>query len=290
MCLFRAQTDAYVRRRVVFDNDLISDASALIKKGDINGAFTVLSAEYPVGTLFLRKEMEETAEKLFDLLGIQLGTARFHADGWERGAVLDTADLPVTDRQWLLGRLENAEKMSPNEARRYMLRSLDRNKVDTDEYYFSVALDGLSALGAKQVGEFYIDTQADRPNINNGTLPTGLFKLYDHFSFRASLGGFSAGTDYILMISYSNSTPDERCDFKIKANGKTVYAGDRFGGIINEKYTSEMLTDRFTAVMYTLPSDCFENGCIDLEITEPVEGFKFGEFRITKKAYGEDII
>ena len=62
------------------------------------------------------------------------------------------------------------------------------------------------------------------------------------------------------------------------------------GGRINVNYTAEMLPDGFTAVMYGLPSDCFENGCLKLEITEPFEGFKFGEFRITKKEYGEDSI
>ena len=49
-----------------------------------------------------------------------------------------------------------------------------------------------------------------------------------------------------------------------------------------------MLPDGYTAIMYRLPAECFENGCLDLEITEPHEGFKFGEFRITKRPYGED--
>lgn len=290
MCLFRAETDALVRRRVLFENGLIDGATALIYDGRLDEAQKLLSQPYPDSIAFLRKSLEENAERLFDALGIQLGTKRFHADGWERGAVLDTVDLPVTDRQWLLGRLEKSRELNTEEAKKYMLRSVKRNDVMPDELYFSFALDGLDALGEKQHGEFYIDTQADRPNKNNGSLPTSLFKLYDHYSLHASFGGFAYDTDYVLMITYTDDTPDERCDFQIKANGRTVYSGDRFGAPTNKRYTEEMLPNGFTAVMYKLPRECFENGCIDLEITEPFEGFKLGEFRITKKAYGEDII
>lgn len=290
MCLFRAETDAYVRRRVMFDRELTADAVSLIKRGRSTEAEKVLSRSYPSEITSLRADIEANAERLFDTIGIQLGTKRFFADGWERGAVLDTVDLPVTNKEWLLNRLKKAKDLPCGDANAYLLRSINRNRVAPDEYCFSVALDGLAALGEKQRGEFYTDTQADKPNKNDGTLPTCLFKLYDHFSLHAALGGFAADTDYVLMITYQNSTPDEKCDFKIKANGKTVYSGDRFGGRINVNYTAEMLPDGFTAVMYGLPSDCFENGCLKLEITEPFEGFKFGEFRITKKEYGEDSI
>lgn len=288
MCLFRAETDAYVRRRVLFDGELINDAVFFIKRGCLSDAEKVLSQPYPEEITSLRTELEAIAERLFDTAGIQLGTKRFHADGWERGAVLDTVDLPVTDKEWLLSRIKASKKMSNSEAGAYLLRCVNRNSVASDEYYFSVANDGLAALGEKQQGEFYIDTQADRPDRNNGTMPTCLFKLYDHFSLHAEHGGFAYGTDYVLMITYQNPVPDKKSGFKIKANGKTVYSGERFGGRINGKYTEEMLPDGFTAVMYDLPAECFENGCLRLEITEPLEGFKFGELRITKKEYGED--
>lgn len=288
LCLFRAKTDAYVKFRVLDDRKAIKSTAAFIKRGELKKAREVLSSPYSSEIAKIRQDIEATAEKLFELIGIQLGTVRFHADGWERGAVLDTVDLPVSDRQWLLYKLDCAEKTDGAHARDCMMRALERNKVQHDEFYFSVALNGLTSLGEKQHGEFYIDTQADRPNRNNGTLPTALFKLYDHFSFHASPGGFSYNTDYCLMISYENSVPDEKCEFEIKANGITVYSGDRFGGTVNKVYTDEMLPDGYTAIMYRLPAECFENGCLDLEITEPHEGFKFGEFRITKRPYGED--
>lgn len=290
LCLFRAQTDALVRRRVIFDNELINDALPLIKKGKFNDAKEILSTPYPPSVTSLRKSLEENAEKLFDTVGIQLGTARFHADGWERGAVLDTVDLPVTDKEWLLNGLKNAEGLSEEDAAKRMTSLINRNNVAHDEYYFSVAANGLSALGEKQQGEFYIDTQADRPNKNNGTMPVSLFKLYDHFSFHASLGGFSYDTDYVLMISYADFSPAEDCDFEIKANGKTVLRGSPADGRVNEKYTEEMLPDGFTAIMYDIPAKYFENGCLKLEITEKKDGIKFGEFRITKKEYGEDTL
>lgn len=60
-----------------------------------------------------------------------------------------------------------------------MIRSVRRNEVESDEYYFSVAEHGFGVLGCEQVvgpEGIYMDFQGDRPDVNNGSLPTCLSK------------------------------------------------------------------------------------------------------------------
>lgn len=112
--------------------------------------------------------------------------------------MLETIDLPNTDCAWLLGRLKKAEEMPENEAKEYMLRSVKRNEVESDEYYYSVAEHGLGVLGRRQEAGpegIYMNFQGDRPDVNNGSLPTCLFKVFDNRSFRCKLGGFRYDTD-----------------------------------------------------------------------------------------------
>lgn len=105
--------------------------------------------------------------------------------------MLETIDLPNTDRAWLMGRLEKAESMPDDEAKEYMIRSVRRNEVESDEYYFSVAEHGFGVSGCEQVvgpEGIYMNFQGDRPDVNNGSLPTCLFKVYDNQSFQVQAG------------------------------------------------------------------------------------------------------
>ncbi len=286
--LIRAETDAYIRRRVIFENALLSDAKGLIKKGRLKEAERILTTEYPDDIKSLRTDIEQLAKRLFDTIGIQLGTKTLHADGWERGAILDTIDNPVTDRRWLLDRLCAAKTMPKEKADKFVCECLEADTAKPDEFYFSLAEDGLKTLGVKQNGEFYTDTLADRPDRNNGTLPVRLFKLYDHYSFRMKAAGLKNNTDYVLMISYDSGSFDDRQMLTIKANGTVIFSGKPTDGKINEYYTKNMLPNGFTAIMYTVPADTIDNGCLFLELNEDCKGIVFGELRITASVYKED--
>ena len=287
LCLFRAVTDAFVRRKMLSENGLLAQAKRQILSGDIPAAKTTLSAPLPSHAAALRKEMDVLAGKLFDQIGIQLSVERYHAYGWERGAVLDTADLPVTDLPWLANRIGKAEAMEPEEAKRFLIRCVNRNKVDADEAYYSVALHGLLQTGATQEPEFYMDFQGDRPNVNDGTLPVCLFKLFDHYSFRAKTGGLTADCDYVLTVTYKNRPDPAAAEHTVSVNGHTLWKGPQFGGETDERFTEEMLRGGFIAVRYPLPKEYLENGCAELLIEEPRVGFEIAEFRITKAKEGE---
>lgn len=125
--------------------------------------------------------------------------------------------------------------------------------------------------------------QGDRPNVNNGTLPTALFNIYDNLTFRCKIGGLTYDGDYTLTVTYMDRRNPASAEHKITANGKTVYCGPQFGGESDPDYDREMLRHGFVSASYTLPHDFIENGCVDLELSEPTMGVMFAELRITKK-------
>ena len=149
----------------------------------------------------------------------------------------------------------------------------------SDEYYYSVALHELVALGVKQDGEFYMNFQGARPS-NNGSLPMSMLKVYDHFSFRAKLGGFS-DCDYTLTVIYKDHSTEDTHQ-KITANGFTVYEGASFGGKGNPQFDKEMLSEGFLSASYKIPKEFFINGTLDLLITEKNKGIEICEFFIKK--------
>ncbi len=281
--LFRAECDWLLRHRRIFELELIANAAYSIQTGELERAKDILSTDFDKCYHEFRQDIERLAKNLFDEIGLQSDVERYKANGWERGAVLDTIDLPVTDRAWLLGRLKYAEALPADERAEFMQRVLARNKVESDEYYFSVAQNGLDECGCRQKDEIYIDFQGDRPNVNNGSMPTGMFKVFDSLSFRCLIGGFAEGTDYLLRISFRNKTIPLLKHHKITANGVTVYEGAQFGGEADEKFDKEMLAPGFVTAGYTLPASVFKNGCVELEFSEPNMGIMFSEFWIVKK-------
>lgn len=278
--LMRAKCDWVLRHRRIFELELIRKASREIRNGSLDTARYILLTDFTDEYKKERDDITALAKKLFDLIGLQSDIENYCADNWERGAILETMDLPITDRKWLLGRLDAAANADDSVS--YMQKILDRNKVDSDEYYFSVALNGLEQCGVPQSGEVYMNFQGDRPNVNNGSMPTCMFKVYDNLTFRCKLGGLTADCDYTLRITYMDRRSDSQ-NHKITVNGTVIYEGEQFGGETDEAYDSMMLCDGFVSASYTIPKKALVNGCAELEFSEPEAGVMFSEFVIRKK-------
>lgn len=277
--LFRAKCDWVIRRRRRFELELIKNAKREIANGNLGSAKAILEIGFTDDYIKQRNDITALAAKLFELIGLQTDVENYCADNWERGAVLDTIDLPVTDRAWLLGRLEYAATTeNPTET---MQRIINRNKVDGDEYYFSVALNGLEQCGFAQEGEVYMNFQGDRPNVNNGSLPVCMFKVYDNFTFRCKVGGLTADCDYKLKVTFMSRRNKDSRHHKIVANGVVIYDGAQFGER-DEAYDLEMLAPGFESADYIIPKSVIENGCVDLEFSESEMGVMFSEFIIKK--------
>jgi hypothetical protein len=119
--------------------------------------------------------------------------------------------------------------------------------------------------------------------VNNGSIPMAMLKLYDHYSFNCKLGGFTAGTDYMLRITYSSKKQSAIIHHRITANGTMIYDGPQYGGERDEQFDAELLAPGFETATYVLPASVFINGCLELEITEPIAGFMMSEFWIIKR-------
>lgn len=281
--LFRAECDWVLRHRRIFENSLVEKAKKLILEGNCKEAKAVLSEDFGDEYKAIREDITRLAEVLFRQIGLQSSVDKYCADNWERGAVLDTIDLPVTDRAWLLNRFEYAATLPENEQCAFMQRAANRNKVDADEFYFSFAHHGLELTGVPmQDGEFYMNFQGDRPNVNNGSIPTCMLKVYDNYTFRCKTGGFKENTDYKLTVTYLGKPDPLIKHHTVKVNGTVIYDGAQFADETDEQFNREMLAEGFTSGCYTIPKELLVNGCIELEIGEKLAGVTLCEFRITK--------
>ena len=273
--LMRAKCDWVLRHRRIFELGLIKLAEKEIRNGSLENARKILETDFDAEYKKQRADITDLAQKLFELIGLQSDIKNYCADNWERGAILETMDLPVTDRKWLLGRLDMAENAET------MQRVIDRNKVRSDEYYFSVALNGLAECGVPQTGEIYMNFQGDRPDVNTGEMPTSMFKVYDNLTFKCKVGGLDYDGDYKLKISFMSKKNAALKGHKITANGEVIYKGEQFGGESDAEFDRLMLAPNFETATYVIPKSVIQNGCVDLEFSEPIMGIMFCEFWIT---------
>lgn len=273
LLLFRGQCDKLVRDRRLFELNLIEEAKQEISLGNISEAKKILETEFPEEYRSMRDELFPLAEKLFRLIGMQLDVAHFGGLNWERGCVLDTIDMPVTDRRYLL------QKITEHSDKDYLTDIINRNHVQRDEFYFSFAEHGFAVCG-RQEGEFYIDFRGDMNS--DASMPMCMLKNYDHFNFKTEIAGLTGG-DYILRVTYKESCADGKGQLKITADGNTVYSGPRPGGRRDTEYEQKYLAPGYVSVVYDVDKSFIHNGCTVLEMTEPEDGFVMNEFRFTKK-------
>lgn len=265
--LFRAYCDKIVRDRRIFELDLIADAK---KSATVTEALSILKTDFDADYSEKRARLFPMAEKLHNLIGIQLDVEHFGGMSWERGCTLCTIDNPVTDRRWLIAKLE----ADSENFRDYF----NRNEIQKDEYYFSFAEHGFEVCG-RQTGEYYMNFQGD--DNFDGVLPMCMTKVYDHFNFKSSIAGLTGGA-YKLRITYKNRPNEDIIHHKITLNGNVIHDGGQFGGVRDEAFEKKYLADGYLSVVYNIPADFIQNGCAELEITEPIDGFMISEFWFIK--------
>lgn len=279
MCLFRAKCDMLVKSRRVTELKLIKKAKYSMKNMMLDEAERILHTPFDEAYNKLHAEIFDLGRKLFEKAGLQLDVKNYCANGWERGATLDTIDNPVTDRLYLLNRLNFAKNLTDEEKKVFITNLLDRNKTNKDEYYYSFAENSFTELGMPQDPFFYMDFQGDNPDKNNGQMPMSMLKVFDHYSFHMKTGGLT-GKNYDLILNIKPRYRDEVTDFTIKINGNILYKGKQYGGIRDEKREKELSAPGFEMQTYRIPDEFITNGCIELEITEPKIGIMISEIFI----------
>jgi hypothetical protein len=128
MCLLRANYDAYVRRRLLYETGLERQANSILAEAGKRGAEAAMTealavlnraVDHPVAP-DLRLRIENLCAMLFHSIGLQTSVAKYHASGEERGAVLDFVDRPLNNRWWLEDEFAKAQKLGsePEKCRR----------------------------------------------------------------------------------------------------------------------------------------------------------------------------
>ncbi|MBS1875899.1 MAG: hypothetical protein JSU00_21975 [Acidobacteria bacterium] len=133
MCLLRANYDAMVRRRLLYETRLEEEANAAMATAPrIGSAKAMELAEAALNRAVrepaaadLKARVEELCEKLFRSIGLQSSVPTYFASGEERGAVLDFVDYPLNNRWWLEDEFKKVSAMASETERTARLVALE---------------------------------------------------------------------------------------------------------------------------------------------------------------------
>jgi hypothetical protein len=123
--LYRAYYDAFVRSRLIYETDLEEQALARLRTARELGsdqamdeAESILNRPIaePVAA-DLRARVFALAEALFQSVRMQLSVPRYKAISVGRGATLDTIDVPLNNKTWLIQRFESIRELDTESAR-----------------------------------------------------------------------------------------------------------------------------------------------------------------------------
>ena len=119
MHLFRAYYDAYTRSRLLYETKLEQQALKALSDTDKQGvaasiqqarAILEQATSQPVDAA-LQARLLAFGDELFQSIGLQTSVPKYHASGYERGAVIDFLDYPLNNRWWLEDQFEALLKL-----------------------------------------------------------------------------------------------------------------------------------------------------------------------------------
>ncbi len=109
--LYRAYYDAYVRARLIHETELERRALERLRTADAGGTIAaldeaeqILDDPTPVAADW-RTRVFQLAEDLFQSIRMQTSVGKYQAISVDRGATLDTVDVPLTNAPWLKQRI-----------------------------------------------------------------------------------------------------------------------------------------------------------------------------------------
>ena len=270
MLLFRAECDLLIKKRFVFESELLKKAEGKIIENDLSSAKKILETDYDSDYKNLREKIDLHAKTLNKLIGMQLDVERFGGTHWERGCTLETLDRPITDRLYFLNKINDgctAESLKI---------IINRCRVKDGEIYFSFCTDGMGKAD-RQTDDFYLEFCGDKP-VNNGRMPMVLLNAFDHYNFRYTCRLAKKGC--LLKVTFKDRRFEENAELCIRINGAVVYCGFPYGGERQAEYEKNFLPEGYVHVVYKLPKDLINDGENVLYIEEPSRGFMITEFFI----------
>ncbi|MEX2285762.1 MAG: alpha/beta fold hydrolase [Planctomycetaceae bacterium] len=118
--LYRAYYDAFVRSRLIYETSVEEQAIERLREASKTGSLRAMDdAEHILDLAVtnspardLRARVFELGDALFQSVRMQLSVSRHQAIETERGANLDTIDMPLNNRLWMKGRFTEIRKLT----------------------------------------------------------------------------------------------------------------------------------------------------------------------------------
>lgn len=132
MCLVRAYYDAYIRRKVIYEQGLEEKANQILQGVEEVGpekamqdAMDILNKAVtePVAT-DLKEKIVSLYDALFKSIGLQSSVEKYNASGGERGASLDYIDIPLNNRWWLEDQFQQIQQLGSEEEKIKRLKTI----------------------------------------------------------------------------------------------------------------------------------------------------------------------
>jgi hypothetical protein len=217
---YRAHYDAYTRARLLYETELETRATDALRHARALGSLTAMQraddtldrAVAERAAPEWRARVFELAEALFQSIRMQLSVPWYKAISVDRGANLDTVDVPLNNRVWLKARFAEIRQTA-------------------DENERLKAIDGLVNWTDPGLGGFYDDlgNLTAQPHLVRGAGyekdPAHLESSLVGFSYRPTLRSSwwthaEALVDAPLRMHYENLDPS--AEYKLRV----VYGGD----------------------------------------------------------------
>jgi len=115
--LFRAYYDAFIKERLTFETDSEAQAMNALSKSSLVERRLKKSEEILEQAAHahvrddLRNRILKLGAELFESIGMQLSVEKYKASAVDRGASLDTLDVPLNNRLWLEHRFAEIRKL-----------------------------------------------------------------------------------------------------------------------------------------------------------------------------------
>jgi hypothetical protein len=230
--LYRAYYDAYTRRRLLHETALEENAMDALREARQTGALAAVDraqeildralSVHPADTW--RARVFELAEALFQSIRMQLSVEKYKAISVDRGATLDTVDVPLNNRRWLEQRFADIRKMENEADRRAAIDEiLNWTNPGPGGFY-----DDLGDPAAQPHLVHGADYASDPAFLNSPHTGFGGIASYrkSFWTYAASLndaplrmhyGDLDSNAQYKIRVVYSGDSPRQK--MRLVANG-----------------------------------------------------------------------
>jgi hypothetical protein len=265
MCLLRANYDAYIRRRLINETKLESDANAILAHAGQRGAGKAMTetmdilnraVNQPVSPE-LRARIVDLCEKLFHSIGLQTSVDKYYASGEERGAVLDFVDYPLNNRWWLEDEFRMIREFG---AEKEKVRRL--NEIATWEHPGPGSFYDNVGNASKSPHVVRVATDSSEPVLERQPEPT--FWWWEEGKSRARLSW--QATLWPRAMVYEGLDPTASYVVRSTGYGQALLRlnGERVEPVVNGKEMGEFKE-------FVVPSECVKNRKLMLTWDRPAD-------------------